>query len=402
MASSDLTPFVESCVETIEGSARKLERRTRGKPKARRLLKLLAGKKNILVTTHKHPDPDALASAMALGILLRAKLPDAHITVSVQGELTSGINAAFSRLAHLDLERWSDRRVHEADAVILTDVQPDFAYSPLPDDVTPIAVVDHHRSKRKARGVPFFDVRPDIGSTSSLVFSYFMELEEDINPELAATLLYAIESDLAGAAGTPSDMDNLALSSLTLRADRYLLYRMRYVELPRSYYVSFADGVNQAVMYDDTFLVTHLGEIDTLEKPAVIADFLLRLDGARWVLVTALHEGRVVCSLRAKHNKVPAADIMRKLVYRIGEGGGHKTKAGGFVPLTGPAGNTPAAIQKTLIKRLLRLVGLPAKTPGHPLAPQLLHNASAGTGPHPQNPGPAKRPTAKPRMARTR
>ena len=43
-----------------------------------------------------------------------------------------------------------------------------------------------------------------------------MELEVAIKPDLAATLLYAIESDLAGAAGTPGELDNIALSSLTL------------------------------------------------------------------------------------------------------------------------------------------------------------------------------------------
>ena len=47
--------------------------------------------------------------------------------------------------------------------------------------------------------VPFWDVRKEVGATSSIVFSYFMELEESIDPDLAATLLYAIESDLAGA-----------------------------------------------------------------------------------------------------------------------------------------------------------------------------------------------------------
>ena len=40
------------------------------------------------------------------------------------------------------------------------------------------------------------------GATSSIIFSYFMELEAPIKPDLGATLLFGIESDLAGAAGT--------------------------------------------------------------------------------------------------------------------------------------------------------------------------------------------------------
>src|ERR1019366_9791074 len=63
---SDMTAFVESCVETAADSAVAAERKSHGRPRARRLLHLLADKQNILVTTHLHPDPDALASSMAL------------------------------------------------------------------------------------------------------------------------------------------------------------------------------------------------------------------------------------------------------------------------------------------------------------------------------------------------
>ena len=56
------TAFVESCVETVADSAVAVERRSRGRPRAKKLLELLADKKNVLVTTHQHPDPDALAS----------------------------------------------------------------------------------------------------------------------------------------------------------------------------------------------------------------------------------------------------------------------------------------------------------------------------------------------------
>ena len=68
-----------------------------------------------------------------------------------------------------------------------------------------------------------------------------------IRPDLAATLLYGIESDLAGAAGTPGELDNIALSSLTLLADPRKLYQMRYVDLPQSYYIAYASGLSNAI-----------------------------------------------------------------------------------------------------------------------------------------------------------
>ena len=44
------------------------------------------------------------------------------------------------------------------------------------------------------------------GATGTIIFSYFMELEQPISPDLAATMLFAIESDLAGAAGQPGEL----------------------------------------------------------------------------------------------------------------------------------------------------------------------------------------------------
>src|SRR4051812_9725946 len=90
-----MTSFVESCVETAAGSAAAAERAARHRPRARRLVKLLAGRKNILVTTHLSPDPDALASSLALSHLLAIMLPSAHVSISVKGLIGGGYNRSF-------------------------------------------------------------------------------------------------------------------------------------------------------------------------------------------------------------------------------------------------------------------------------------------------------------------
>src|SRR4051812_17277876 len=72
-----MTAFVESCVQTTAGTATAVDRKARGNPRAKKLLRTLADKKKILVTTHLHPDPDALASSFALCTLLSSRLKDA-------------------------------------------------------------------------------------------------------------------------------------------------------------------------------------------------------------------------------------------------------------------------------------------------------------------------------------
>src|SRR5690348_15929480 len=244
-----MTAFVGSCLETVAGSASKAERKARGKPRAKKLVKLLEDKHNLLITTHEHPDPDALASALGLSTLLRTVLKhDVKITVSIKGKISGGVNSRFVEEADLKLAPWAESTLKDFDAILLVDVQPQFAFNPLPADVQPIGVIDHHRGKSGRKlACPFCDIRTDVGATASIIFSYFMELQVPIKPALGATLLYAIESDLAGAAGTPGELDNIALSSLTLLADPRKLYQMRYADLPQSYYANFSEGLINAV-----------------------------------------------------------------------------------------------------------------------------------------------------------
>src|SRR3954468_6213841 len=318
-----MTAFVESCLETVAGSAQKAEKKGGGQPRAAKLVKLLQDKKHVLITTHEHPDPDALASAVGLSTLLHTVLKNTKVTVSIKGTISGGVNAKFVQEADLKLAPWDDAALKEYDAILLVDVQPLFAFNPLPDDVKPIGVIDHHRGKHGRKlDCPFCDVRIDVGATASIIFSYFMELEVPIRPALGATLLYAIESDLAGAAGQPGELDNIALSSLTLIADPRKLYQMRYVDLPQSYFVAYYEALNNA-QYAETAILSHLDAIESLEQPAVMADFLLRFEQVQWALVTARVGDKLVMSLRTSAPKASAADIMRRLLRNLGEGGGH-------------------------------------------------------------------------------
>jgi nanoRNase/pAp phosphatase (c-di-AMP/oligoRNAs hydrolase) len=324
------------------------------------LLELLKDKKNVLITTHQHPDPDALASGLAMCHLLGQKLKGAKVGMSIKGRIGGGINEMFVRLSNLKLLPWDDANLKDFDAILLLDTQPMFAFSPLPPNVKPLAVIDHHRGKsRKSLGdCAFCDIRTDVGATSSIVFSYFMELEVKISPDLGATLLFAIESDLAGAAGQPGELDNVALSNLTLIADTRKLYRMRYLDLPQNFFISYAQALNNAVFYE-TALMSHLDAIPSPERPAIAADFLLRFDHAKWALVSGVIGNSLLLSLRTYPSaKFSAAELMGRLVRGLGEGGGHRSKAGGAIKLKDAS---PAEIERlrgVVRRRYLRALGI--------------------------------------------
>ncbi len=345
-------------METTVGSAVAVVRGSRHRPGAQRLIRLLKDKRRILITTHRFPDPDALASCLALQLLLRTKLKAAQVHISIRGTIGGGYNAAFAKEAELRSVPWNEAELPAYDAILLLDVQPGFKLNPLPDNVPSIAVVDHHRARGRRPACPFCDIRTDVGATSSIIFSYFMELDVDIPSDLAATLLFAIETDLAGAAGQPGELDNMALSSLTLLADTRKLYRMRYADLPQGVYTAFAESLSNAVYYDSA-IISHLTDVESPEMPAIIADFTLRFEPIEWALVTAVNGLSLQLSLRTSSSRISAADVMRRLIRKLGEGGGHRTKAGGNIALeTGNAAEVER-IRKILRRRLLRAVKIP-------------------------------------------
>lgn len=348
-----MTAFVESCVETAVGSAVEVERRSRHRPRAHKLLRVLKDKKNILLTTHQFPDPDALASSLGLSRLLKAKLKDAQVSIAIKGNIGGGYNAAFVQQTDLKAIPFDENNLAQYDAVILLDAQPPFKFNPLPANVQPLAVIDHHRARGRRPNCGFCDIRTDVGATSSIIFSYFMELEVPIAPDLAAALLFAIETDLAGAAGQPGELDNMALSSLTLLADTRRLYKMRHAKLPQSVYTALAEGLASAVQYDSV-MTSHLESIESPEMPAVVADMLLRFEPIQWVLVSAVRGPSLQLSLRTSSSKGSAADIMRRLLRHMGEGGGHRTKAGGAVLLETGSDAEVDRLRTKLRQRLLR------------------------------------------------
>ena len=204
------------------------------------------------------------------------------------------------------------------DAIVLLDTQPLFAYSPLPPGIVPTAVIDHHRPGRGRKPkCDFCDIRTDVGATTSIIFSYFMELDAPITPDLAAILLYAIESDLAGAAGQPGELDNIALSSLTLKADTSKLYRMRYVDLPQSYYAAYAAGLSSATLLRQRARrVPRPNRFPGKTGGHRRLPFPLRSGRTGRCRAASDESATLVMSLRTSDAKLSAGELMRRLTPR--------------------------------------------------------------------------------------
>ena len=360
----NMTAFVESCIDTVSSTAQRVQGGTR--PRAKQMLRALAGKKNILITSHMHPDPDAVASCLAMLRLLTVAMPDAKLHVRFKGQPDAPRLKSLAKTIGLPYEAWDDAALPEYDAIIVLDTQPTFGVSPLPPGLHATVVIDHHRGRGRRQSAAFMDIQTEVGATASILFSYFMELQQTIDPSLAAALLYGIECDISGAAGNQSPLDTVAISGLVLNADIRKLWQMRYVSLPANYFVAFAKAVDSAMKYENV-VVAHAGPIQQIEEAALLADGLLRCDGVDCVLISAVHDGRLQLSLRSQSLRYSAGEVMRRLVNRLGDGGGHRAKAGGQIQLEQTGQPCIDRVQRVITRRLLRCLHV-TQTNGLPLS----------------------------------
>ena len=96
---------------------------------------------------------------------------------------------------------------------------------------------------------------------------------------------------------------------------------------------------------------------------AELADILLRLEKAQWVVCVGVYQGALILSVRSRGQEHAAEKLAEALVAGEGSAGGHGTMAGGRIPLAGRDAEQEIVL---LSQRALEHLGIP-KGVGEPL-----------------------------------
>ena len=143
----------------------------------------------VLILTHNDPDPDAMASGLALRTVLRRTRQTA--VIGCLEPVTRPENLRMVKLLDLKIEVLTPEQFKEFDKIALVDVQPHYFPGLLPHvDL----VIDHHPEQSGYNAI-FKDIRPDYGSTSTILTEHLRAVDMDISERTATAMLYAIKSD---------------------------------------------------------------------------------------------------------------------------------------------------------------------------------------------------------------
>ncbi|MFC6991911.1 bifunctional oligoribonuclease/PAP phosphatase NrnA [Haladaptatus sp. GCM10025707] len=292
------------------------------------MLRALDGK--LAVVTHDNPDPDALASAVALQKIAHSVGCEADVVYF--GDITHQENRAFVNLLDLQLRNpktWAD--LSEYAGFALVDHSRPGVNDQLPADTDVDVVIDHHppRAPIDAR---FVDVRSDVGATSTLLTDYLMQLGYKVDTAVATGLLYGIRVDTKDFSRDISTADFEAAEFLTPRADSALLAQFESPSMSAETLSIIGRAIRERQVRGEV-LTSCVGPISDRDALAQAADRLLDMKGITTTLVYGFKDGTVFVSGRARGADLDLGETLRDAFGQIGSAGGHADMAGAQISL---------------------------------------------------------------------
>ena len=320
--------------------------------KAGSLVSLLKEAKSVLIVMQNNPDPDSLASAMGLRKIANSQT-DAQCTIACGGTVGRAENRALVRYLNVNLRPLREIDLTRFDLSCMVDTQPGTGNNSFPADVIPDIVIDHHPMRQATRECRFIDVRRKYGSTSTIVCEYLEYLGITIDIQLATALLYGIRSDTQdlGREATKADMD--ATYFLYPLANKRMLSQIQWGRVTREYFQMLTEALKNARVYQNV-IITSLGPVENPDIIGEVADLFLRDDDANCTMCYGEHDEKILISVRASDESFEANKLIHRVVGRRGTGGGHKTYAGGQMPLTGLTKSAAARVEQQISRKFLK------------------------------------------------
>ena len=292
----------------------------------------------LLILTHDHPDPDAIASAWALAHLAQ-RLCGVRARIVYGGVIGRMENQTMVRALHIPVRPVKPQELAAAGPVALVDTQPPFQNNRFPARRRATLVIDHHR-RNPHTAADFLLIDETAGATTTLLAEALLAAGVEVSSRLATALVYGIGSETQNLGREAGPRDIAAYRAFFPKASIASLSKIQNPPRPGSFFLTLGKAVHHAFLVGRVIGV-HLGPVPSQDVVAHMADFLLTHERMRWSIVTGRYDGRLYVSLRTRDRRAEAGRLLWRLLGSGTSAGGHGMIAGGSVAVE--AGASEAA-----------------------------------------------------------
>ena len=301
------------------------------KEKLDELLALPLEKGPLLILTHDNPDPDSIASAVAMSVLLK-ETRGIESNVAYSGIIGRAENRAMAAELDLPIAHLDDYDLSKYGHFAIVDAQPGTGNSAVTSEHTIDIVVDHHFLREATAQSRFVDVREHIGASATILTHYMRLADVPIGTDVATALLYGIRSETQDLGREVSPEDRSAYEFLMPKIDPVKMANIARPALERRYYQQLAKALN-SLMIGQEEVICPMGEVTDPDFVPEMADLMVRMEGIVWSFAYGTFQNRMYVSIRANDHDANAGEVMMSVLNGIGKGGGHGMRAGGNVDL---------------------------------------------------------------------
>ncbi|MDD5711787.1 MAG: DHH family phosphoesterase [Smithellaceae bacterium] len=289
-----------------------------------KLRSLIKATDSLAILMYGSPDPDSIASAMALSEVLRQTVGLAKCTfvstepvIRIQNlELVKAMKISIQLLSKTDLRQYS--------YIAIVDGQPTFFGDTL-NGIKPKIVIDHHPCTTVWHA-DMADIRKGYGALSTVMTEYLLAAKVRIPKRLYTALAYAIKSDTNNFERDASLEDIGAYYLTYSRANRQLIRRIELNQIPDRFLKYFDYAYHYRSRYRDR-IICFLGKVDSGDVCVQVADFYLRMIDIYYVVIAGIVKDRLIIIFRGDGYRQDCGAIAKKAFGHYGSAGGHKSAA---------------------------------------------------------------------------
>jgi nanoRNase/pAp phosphatase (c-di-AMP/oligoRNAs hydrolase) len=278
----------------------------------------------LAVVMHDNPDPDAIASAVALSDI--AASVGVPADACYFGAISHQENRAMVNVLDLDLRNLArEDSLEEYDAFALVDHSRPGVNDQLPEGLHVDIVIDHHPPRGPVPS-EFVDLREQAGATSTVLTEYAAQFDT-LNRATATALLYGIRVDTNEFTREVSAADFEAASTLWPHVDTTVLRQIEQPSLGGDTLETIARAIKNRERRGSV-VVASVGQTADRDALPQAADRLLTMDGVETTLVFGFKDEMVFVSARSRARDVDLGETLRDAFDQIGSAGGHADMAG--------------------------------------------------------------------------